>query len=135
MPIIREEYRADESGNNSHISLSGMNLAIAQVQTFCLPQAFELNRGGFVQGDDEDLRQEFFRARQHLLRPQEIGARCGLEDKIEAPAQQFDPGDDGSSHIRIAQRTQALDHARMPGVQVGEGVGIQQVHYLSAPSS
>ena len=32
MPIIIEEYRADESGNNSHISLSGMNLAIAQVR-------------------------------------------------------------------------------------------------------
>lgn len=34
MPIITEEYRADETSDKIHILLSGKKLAIAQVRRF-----------------------------------------------------------------------------------------------------
>src|SRR5579863_9796427 len=95
-------------------------------QPFRPAQAVEESSGCLVKWNHHHPGEQFLGSYQQVLCAQNLGRCRRLEQVVVAAPQDLEFGDDGRAYVRVVEIAQTLGNTEMPGVEVGEGIGVQQ---------
>lgn len=93
-------------------------------------ELIKLRRSRAVKRCNKQMCQEVFRADQELMRSHDISSRCRLEEKVNTTTHQLNPCNYGGANLWIVGRLKLPYHIRIASIQMGQGIGVEQIHAL-----